>query len=134
MKTKDIIIGEDYEIDRGTLTRGTVESVGKKTRRVYTGQRWDFGGQESTGIVVTVKWAHGGTSDVTPQQVKRLWSEGDPQRQAATERAQRLNATASTLRGLGLTAYARHSGVGEVAITLSPSEAESLIVRLRGDA
>lgn len=137
MKSKDIVVGEDYEAIRyGNPHRCTVLAVGKKTRRVYSGARWDMGGHASTAVVVTVRWAgdtEAARNDITPQQVKRPWSEAAAEHDAKNAAKGRKAAAIEALRGAGFSAGEALLGKDRISVYLSVEEAERFVARLERD-
>lgn len=129
MKAKDITPG-DYEVKMwGSKTRATVLAVGPKTRRVYSGARWDIAGHTSTSTVVTVKRTDGGREyDITPQQVLRPWSEAQPDYERKEAERQHLADVVAGLCAQGLPAYAGERG--SIHVILDVVQASDLLDRL----
>jgi len=70
MKIADITTPGDYEVEYKGNKR-TIVAIETRTRRVYSGDRSDWDGHESTGKVAVT----GDGRLYTPQQVIRPWSE-----------------------------------------------------------
>jgi hypothetical protein len=105
MKCADIKIGEDYAVEdyRDHYYRATVLAVGRHSRRVYSGARWDFGGHIVTNKMVQVRPVVSDTQPppsgpvwVMPAKVVRPWAEQAPIiDQAKAARAAKTNEKAA---------------------------------------
>lgn len=138
MKRTDIAVGEDYEIKYGSdLRRGTVLSVEKRERQVFSGARWDMGGHTHEGwtAVVRIEGTQGKPQFLALTNVLRPWSEAEPEHAAARAEEAERSASIEALRSAGLSAHntydARGALVrGSVEVVLTLEQASDLLDRL----
>lgn len=95
MKTKDIVVGQEYAVGTASWSRrARVVEVGDITRRVFSGARWDWLGHDVTSKAVRVVYLHadGESHDevVPPGKVLHTWErELEIQRAAARLRQEK---------------------------------------------
>lgn len=140
MKSADLAVGEEYEVQvYGDLVRARVHSVGREERRVYSGARYDFGGHRSNGVVVRVEvwqersqsWGH--PRIVTPQAIKRRWSEAKHDHIARQQRRDDFDRVAKSLSEvLGVRVSTPYREGQHLSVSLTLAEAVALDERLRG--
>lgn len=101
MKMQDIAEGVEYAVGHPDYPlRATAVEVGRLTRRVYSGARWDFGGHTYTGPACKVRYEDGHEEVVALSKVLRPWREQqilNDQKELRRKRQRRLHARSRRL-------------------------------------